>query len=384
MRRIIFPIVSAIAGALVLTMAPTAAHAAPPTPAFGPAIDGYAAYDGQDTCDPSAKPGVIDFSNLLQQTYGRANWGIVRACDLGGQSEHKEGRALDYPFNANDSAQLAQANDLLNWLLAPDQYGNQHAMARRLGLMYIVWNHQQWRAYSSPSSWRPRACDGSANDCHTNHIHFSFSWAGALRQTTWWTGRTGPGNRAKSDFNGDGRSDMMVYRPSEGNWHVRFTGGGQTTLNNGQWGDPNDRPLTGDYDGDGKDDMMIFRPSTGQWLVKYTANNHNATLTSNWGGPEDTVMSGDYNGDGRADMMVYRPSEGNWYVRFTGGGQTTLNNGQWGDPNDRPLTGDYDGDGKDDMMIFRPSTGQGLVKYTANNHNATLTSDWGGPDDIVM
>ncbi|MDT7785323.1 MAG: hypothetical protein QOF58_3742, partial [Pseudonocardiales bacterium] len=87
--------------AAVISLALVApASAAPPTPAFGAAIDKYATYVGQTTCDPDAKPGVVGFRDLLKAEYGRADLGMVRACDSGGQSEHKEGRALDYPFNA--------------------------------------------------------------------------------------------------------------------------------------------------------------------------------------------------------------------------------------------------------------------------------------------
>jgi hypothetical protein len=176
-----------LAGLQVVTAPP--AGAAPTAPIFGPAIDPYQLYDGQDMCDPTAKPGVRDFRDLLARTYGRADWGITRACGIGGRSEHKEGRALDYPFDATNSAELAQARDLLDWLLATDRYGNEHALARRLGIMYIIWDYQIWRPYSNPPSWRPRACDGTPTDCHTNHIHFSFSRAGAWQQTTWWAGR---------------------------------------------------------------------------------------------------------------------------------------------------------------------------------------------------
>jgi hypothetical protein len=72
------------------------------------------------------------------------------------------------------------------------------------------------------------------------------------------------------DYNGDGKADMMIFRPSTGQWLVRYTGGGQAQLNASQWGSPGDIPVKGDYNGDKKDDMMVFRPSTGQWLVWYT------------------------------------------------------------------------------------------------------------------
>ncbi len=188
----IFRTVAALTAVVVL-MPGTAASAAPPSPTFGPAIDGYASNDPQDTCDPNAKPGVLDFRNLLVGTYGNRDINTIeRPCSAGGTSEHKEGRALDFGFDINNSTQRAQASDLLNWLLATDGHGNRHALARRLGIMYLIWNRQIWSAARQSEGWRSYGCDGSPSDCHTNHIHFSFSWAGARKQTTWWTGRITP------------------------------------------------------------------------------------------------------------------------------------------------------------------------------------------------
>jgi hypothetical protein len=174
-----------ITGVLLATLVTSAnpVITPPPFPDFGHAIDPYADYGGQDTCDPTFKPGVVEFADLLESIYGRSNLGMVRDCGVGAQSEHKEGRALDYPFNAFDSAQFVQARDLLNWLFATDRYGNPHALARRLGIMYIVWNRRIWRSYRPSLGWLPY----SGTNPHTDHIHFSFSWAGAQRQTTWWT-----------------------------------------------------------------------------------------------------------------------------------------------------------------------------------------------------
>ncbi|GAA2367956.1 hypothetical protein Cme02nite_28130 [Catellatospora methionotrophica] len=165
---------------------PSSATAAPATPDFGPSIDAYAAYDGQRTCDASEKPGVAGFRDILNATYGWRNSGIGRACNDGGQSEHKEGRALDYVLNYNDGGQRAVADDILNWLLTTDRYGNANANARRLGVMYIIWNRRIWYASDPYAGWQNYSCSGDPSDCHTNHIHFSFSWAGALKQTSWW------------------------------------------------------------------------------------------------------------------------------------------------------------------------------------------------------
>jgi hypothetical protein len=171
----------------VIMSGPSAHATAPQTPHFGRSIEAYARYDGQDTCDQTAKPGVTAFRNLLNATYGSHTAYIGRACNVGGTSEHKEGRALDYMLNVNNAGQRRIAEDILDWLLATDSYGNAHANARRLGIMYMIWNRRIWKAYESPSTWQ--AYTGSSP--HTDHIHFSFSWAGARRQTSWWSGGTG-------------------------------------------------------------------------------------------------------------------------------------------------------------------------------------------------
>ncbi|TLF52695.1 hypothetical protein FE391_43345 [Nonomuraea sp. KC401] len=178
-RQVGSPDPSRLSAAMTAVVAmPGAALAAPPTPHFGPEIEGYAPHQYQTTCDPAAKPGVLDFRDLLNRTYGTHISGISRDCNSGGTSEHKEGRALDYHFNVSNPTQNAHANDLLNWLLATDQYGNRNAMVRRLGIMYIIWNRRIWQ----DGSWAPY--NGASP--HTDHIHFSFGWPGARRETSWW------------------------------------------------------------------------------------------------------------------------------------------------------------------------------------------------------
>src|SRR5688500_7107035 len=95
----------------------TVAYAAPSSSGTGTHIDAYASYVGQSTCDPTAKPGVVDFRDLLNAKYGSHTAYITRQCESA-VSEHEEGRALDYMLNVNNSGDRAVANDILNWLLA--------------------------------------------------------------------------------------------------------------------------------------------------------------------------------------------------------------------------------------------------------------------------
>jgi hypothetical protein len=178
------------AAALLTTGLGVPAEAAPATPAgLTSAIEDFQPYVGQSTCDPVAKPGVKAFMNLLLATYpDTGSDGIVRDCGIGGQSEHKEGRAFDWQVSVNNPAQVKDVNDLFAWLFATDRYGNADAEIRRLGIMYVIWNKHIWKAYQASKGWQ--AYSGTSE--HTDHVHFSFGWAGANKQTSYWTGKVAP------------------------------------------------------------------------------------------------------------------------------------------------------------------------------------------------
>lgn len=159
-----------------------------PSPAAGKltaAIEAYSGYDSQDTCSATAKPGVLAFRSLvLAKNPATRSMGITRACSAGGRSEHKEGRAWDWGARMDRPGERASAQALINWLFATDEFGNTHAMARRLGVMYIVWNRQIWGAYRAGEGWRSY----NGTNPHTDHVHFSFAWPGAQGTTSFWTG----------------------------------------------------------------------------------------------------------------------------------------------------------------------------------------------------
>ena len=146
-------------------------------------------YVAQDSCDPTAKPGVTAFRSLMLATYRRGrDGGIVQSCSVPGVSEHKEGRAWDWMLSSRQSGDWAVAVRALGWLLRPGPHGEPAWNARRLGIMYIIWNHHIWGSYYADEGWRPYV----GVSPHTDHIHFSFGWAGAWKRTSWWTGRVAP------------------------------------------------------------------------------------------------------------------------------------------------------------------------------------------------
>jgi hypothetical protein len=153
-------------------------------------IEGYAAYEPQRTCDPSAKVGTKSLAGALLRDYtGSRNLGIVRGCSVGGRSEHKEGRAFDWGVNITNANEKAAAQSFINALMATDKDGNKHALARRMGVMYVIWDRQIWSAYRASEGWRPY----SGASAHRDHVHISLSWAGANGRTSFWSGTVPPG-----------------------------------------------------------------------------------------------------------------------------------------------------------------------------------------------
>lgn len=181
--------------AVLAASVPAVAAAKPSKPPLGPAIDPSPGYEGQTKCSATDKPGVVAFRKLVLKAYPATGYGsISRGCGIGGNSEHKEGRAWDWGVNAGNASQKRAAESLFGWLFAKDSYGNSYAMARRLGVMYIIFNRKIW---FPGSGWRvyckqkPRGCvspgDGGLRHPHTDHVHFSFTWDGAKKRTTFWS-----------------------------------------------------------------------------------------------------------------------------------------------------------------------------------------------------
>jgi peptidoglycan hydrolase-like protein with peptidoglycan-binding domain len=191
----------ALAGTLgaTATAGATVRHpavASPSAPAHLPtAIEDLAAYVPADSCAPVERAGTVKLGRLLTGTYSGTSFQITRACgsDSLPTSEHYDGRALDWMVSARSPRGKARAQAVISWLFARDDDGNQYANARRLGVMYVIWNNRIWGAYNATEGWRPySSCathPSAAYDttCHRNHMHISLSWEGARGRTSFWT-----------------------------------------------------------------------------------------------------------------------------------------------------------------------------------------------------
>jgi hypothetical protein len=187
----------ALGSLLVVAANPLGATASlVPNPANGPAlldqpIEGDR-YDHADHCVNNPQPGAKAMVRWLEDNVRGELWGIVR-CEKWGPNEysvHAEGRAIDWHLDARKPAQRRAAMRLIDTLLATDQNGNPHALARRIGVQGLIFDCRSW--------WSGMDKMGTYSYCeqnhgqldptqaHRNHVHIELNWPGARMETSFW------------------------------------------------------------------------------------------------------------------------------------------------------------------------------------------------------
>lgn len=221
--------------------------------------------------------------------------------------------------------------------------------------------------------WRPSDGNWYIIGSRDNSTRIQYDW-----------GRASLGDRlVPGDYDGDGRADLAVWRPTEGNYYIIQSSNNAVVIKG--WGQSGDVPAPGDYDADGTTDIAVFRPSDGNWYIIQSTTPNNVTMR-NWGGNNDMPTPGDYDGDGETDLAVWRPSEGNWYILNSSTNSSRVQG--WGTSGDLLVPGDYDGDGRTDVAVWRPSdgnfyilqssTGTGIARGWGNNTDVPVPGDYDG------
>ncbi len=178
-----------------------------------------------------------------------------------------------------------------------------------------------------------------------------------------------PGN-----FDGDLKTDYAVYR--HGVWYIRQSSNGQVRVTN--FGISGDKPVSGDFDGDGKTDLAVWRPTDGVWHVLRSSDGGYESRQFGLNG--DVPLAGDFDADGKSDITIWRPSTGVWHIlRSSDGGYFST---QFGRDGDVPLIGDFDGDKLADQAVYRPSSGEWFATLSATN--GFMIRQWGIATDIPV
>jgi hypothetical protein len=179
------------------------------------------------------------------------------------------------------------------------------------------------------------------------------------------------------DFDGDGSADLAVFRPSDGVWYILYSS--DHSFVGQQFGASTDKPLLMDYDGDGKTDLAFVRTIGTDYFWCILRSSNNTTNVPRFGVMGDKIVPADYNGDGKSDLAVYSPSTSSWSVLLSTG---TLVQ-QWGMSGDVPIPGNFDSDGKADFAVFRPGTATWSVRRSVFE-GGTITQQWGLSTDFPV
>jgi|GEM_PF-2034465 len=169
-----------------------------------------------------------------------------------------------------------------------------------------------------------------------------------------------------NDFDGDGKTDIAVFRADEGRWYIKQSSDGKMRVE--QWGLEKDLLTPADFDGDGRTDVAVFRPQQGVWYIKQSSND--SALIVPFGLRGDIPVAGDFDGDTRADHAVYRPKEGTWHILQSSNGQSRQI--PFGLGEDHPVPRDFDGDRKTDFAVYRPGDGMWYVLYSSNSNTSAV------------
>jgi len=147
---------------------------------------------------------------------------------------------------------------------------------------------------------------------------------------------------APGDYDGDRKCDIAIFRaidpaaPGQAVWYKLLSNFDYSFYDIIAWGIPTDKPVQADFDGDGKTDVAVYRPQQGIWYYFSSGDTTGNAFRAIWfGASEDIPQPADYDGDKVCDAAVFRPSNFAWYVLGSSAGFRVQ---QFGESGDKPVT----------------------------------------------
>jgi len=222
----------------------------------------------------------------------------------------------------------------------------------------------------------------STASLNSNSPSKEYIYAGAKLIAT----EEGSGEKPLSDFDGDGKADIIFYR--NGLWGILLSTQNYTVAQWLSWGGAGLQPLIADFDGDGKVDIGYIVPPSGGQSAAYSillssrgysfSSGQPLFVPAGWPSLGDTPIVSDFDGDGKADPAIWRSSDGTWIIPTSSSNYSSYLFFNWGQSGDVPIAADFDGDGKADIGFYR----NGLWGFLLSSHGYSTSNaqffSWGG------
>lgn len=210
------------------------------------------------------------------------------------------------------------------------------------------------------------------------------------------------------DFNGDGKTDVLLQGVDAGRNTLLLLANGQGGFSRQDitglylmgvdaWAGNQRYMATGDFNGDGKTDVLLQGSTTDNETLLLTAEgsggfNDKQTITnlygmsgSSWSAQYERLVTGDFNGDGKTDILLQGASTGRPTLLLMADGNggfikkdiTTsynMSDDAWASNQRYMSTGDFNGDGKTDVLLQGAIENSNTLLLTANTTPQNLLS----------